>query len=135
MNMLYHAHSGLRYLVLAAGLGALVALAYAVRSGRPVRAANGLATAFTGLLDLQIVLGIALVVGGIFYGALTGHLLLMLVAAAAAHVSSVRAKRAADVRAAYRIRLIGIAVALLAIALAIMAIGRSVVGTAPPTVT
>ena len=133
MNMLYMAHSGLRFLVLLAGLGALIALAIGGFSGRSVRAARGLTSAFTGLLDLQIVLGVALVIGGIFYGALTGHLTLMLVAAVAAHVAGVRARRESDERRANRTRLIGVAVALLCIVLGITAIGRGVFTSAPMT--
>ena len=133
MNVLYQAHSGLRYLVLLAGLGALVALAVGGFSGRPVRAARGLTSAFTGLLDLQILLGVALVIGGIFYGALIGHLSLMLVAAVVAHVAGVRARKAGDERQANRLRLIGVGVALLCIVLGITAIGRGIFSSAAPT--
>ena len=133
MNLLYQAHSGLRYLVLLAGLAALIALAIGGFSGRPVRAARALTSAFTGLLDLQILLGVALVIAGIFYGALMGHLTLMLVAAVAAHVAGVRARKAGDERQANRLRLIGVGVALLCIVLGITAIGRGVFGSAAPT--
>jgi hypothetical protein len=133
MTFLYQAHSGLRFLVLLAGLGALIALAIGGFTGRPVRAARGLTAAFTGLLDLQVLLGLALVIGGIFYGALMGHLTLMLVAAVAAHVAGVRARKAGDERQANRLRLIGVAVALLCIVLGVAAIGRGIFGTAPAT--
>ena len=133
MNFLDQTHSGLRFLVLLAGLGALIALAIGGFSGRPVRAARGLTSAFTGLLDLQILLGVALVIGGIFYGALIGHLTLMLVAAVVAHVAGVRARKAGDERQANRLRLIGVGVALLCIVLGITAIGRGIFGSAPPS--
>lgn len=134
MTALYHAHSGLRYLVLLAGVAALLVLAYGVIARKPVGAGRGLSLAFTGLLDLQIVLGLVLVAGGMFYGALMGHLTMMLLAGVAAHVASVLARRAADERRAATLRLAGVAVALLLIVGGIMAIGRSLVGSAPPTV-
>ena len=133
MNVLYQAHSGLRYLVLLVGLLALVALVYGVATRRPVGAARALTGAFTGLLDLQILLGIALVIGGIFYGALMGHLVMMLVAAGIAHAASIMAKRAPDERRALTMRLIGVLGALLCIVAGITAIGRSVIGSAPAT--
>ena len=133
MNALYMAHSGLRYLVLLAALAALVALAIALAARRPVAAGRGLAAAFAGLLDLQILLGIGLVIAGVFYGALMGHLVLMVAAAVAAHATSVMARRATDERRATTTRLLGVAVALACIVGGILAIGRSVVGTAPVT--
>lgn len=132
--MLYHAHSGLRYLVLLLAVAAIVALGMAVASGRPGKAARILPAAFTGTLDLQVLLGIVLVISGIYYDALVGHLVMMVLAVAAAHGSSVMAKRAGDERRAARIRLIGVAVALLLIVGGIMAIGRGVFGSAAPTV-
>ena len=133
MNILYHAHSGLRYLVLLVGLVAALVFAYGVVARRPVGAARALTAAFTGLLDLQILLGVGLVIGGVFYGALIGHLVTMLLAAVAAHVSSVMARRATDERRALVIRLLGVVATLLLIAVGITAIGRGVFGSAPMT--
>jgi len=134
MNALFHAHSGLRYLVLLAAFAALVALAYDLGTRRYSRAARVLPTVFTGLLDLQILLGAALVMGGRFPDAVVGHLVLMLLAAVVAHGSSIVARRAADDRRELVIRLAGVALALALIMAGIMAIGRGVFGTAPPTI-
>ena len=133
MNILYHAHSGLRYLVLLAALAAIVALAYALATGRPARAAQLLATSFTGLLDLQVLLGIALVIGGIFPDAVVGHLVMMVFAAVVTHASSIVGKRSSSERRELGIRLAGIVVALALIVGGVLAIGRSVLGTAPLT--
>lgn len=133
MNALYHAHSGLRYLVLAVGLLAALAFAYALAARRPLGAARGLTAAFTGLLDLQLLLGLALVAGGIRYGALAGHAVAMALAVVAAHVASVLARRAADERRALTVRLLGVLVPLLLLVGGIMAIGRGVFGSAPAT--
>jgi len=132
MNGLYHAHSGLRYLVLLAAVAALVALAYSLATGRARRAARVLPAVFTGLLDLQILLGIGLVMGGLFPDAVVVHLLVMLLAAVVAHASSLMAKRAADDRRERMIRLLGIVVALALIAGGIMSIGRGVLGRGAP---
>lgn len=134
MNFLFHAHSGLRYLVLLAAVAALVALAYALTTARPVRAARILPAAFTGLLDIQILLGAGLVMGGRFPDAVVGHLVLMVLAAVVAHGSSILAKRSRDDRRELGIRLAGIVIALALIVAGILAIGRGVLGTAPPTV-
>ncbi len=131
MTFLYHAHSGLRYLVLLAAVAAIVALAYALASGRGARAARVLPAVFTGLLDLQILLGIGLVMGGLFPDAVVGHLVMMIVAAVVAHGASVLAKRASTVQREQVTRLVGIVVALALIIGGIMALGRSVLGSAP----
>lgn len=127
MMFLFHAHSGLRYLVILVGLIALLAFAYSMITGKPIRAARGLTAAYTGVLDLQALLGIILIFTWPFYGALMGHVTMMVVAVAVAHVASVRARRTSDERRALAFRLGGVALSLLLIVLGILAIGRSVV--------
>ncbi|MDQ3556179.1 MAG: hypothetical protein M3409_05320, partial [Gemmatimonadota bacterium] len=102
MSPLYYAHSGLRYLVLFAGVAALVVLAAGLLRHAPYgRGARAAGTAFVVALHLQVLLGVGLILGGIWYPALAGHLVLMLGAAVAAPLGTVRAKRAADPRGAY----------------------------------
>jgi hypothetical protein len=134
MNMLYHAHSGLRYLVLLAGLLALLVFAYGLITRRPVRGASGYTIAFTGLLDLQLVLGFGLFFGGIFYNALVGHMVMMIIAAVAANGSAILAPRATTERQELVMRLAGVIIALACIVFGIMAIGRSVLGSYPATI-
>jgi hypothetical protein len=134
MNFLYHAHSGLRYLVLLAALGAVVSLAYALAMGRSDRSARVLPIVFTALLDLQVLLGIGLVIGGVFPDAAVGHLVMMVLALVVTHGASVLARRAGAERRELLIRLVGIVLALLLIAGGIMALGRSVLGSAPMSV-
>ncbi len=124
MNALYHAHSGLRYLVLLLGVAALLVSFYGLATRRPLPAARAVMGAFVGTLHLQVLIGVALVASGIWYGALAGHLTLMLVAAAVATVALVRAKRAPDAARADRVRVFGAGAALLCIVLGILAIGR-----------
>lgn len=134
MNFLYQAHSGLRYLVLLAAVGAVVSLAYALAMGRIDRSARVLPIAFTALLDLQVLLGIGLVIGGLFPDAVVGHLMMMVLALVAAHGASILGKRASTERREMIIRLVGTVLALALIAGGIMAIGRSVLGSVPMSV-
>jgi heme A synthase len=133
MRFLYHAHSGLRYLVLVAALAAVIALAYALATNRANRATRILPAVFTGLLDLQVLLGIGLVLGGLMPDIVVGHIFMMIPALVVAHGASIFARRAANEQRALRIRLGGIVLALLLIAGGIMALGRSVFGSAPMT--
>jgi hypothetical protein len=134
MNVLYQAHSGLRYLVLLAGLLALLVFAYGLVTRRPVRAASGLTATFTALLDLQLLLGFGLFFGGIVYDALVGHMVMMILAAVAANGSAMLAPRATTERQELAMRLGGVAIALACIVIGIIAIGRSVLGSSPMTI-
>ena len=136
MTALYHAHSGVRYLVLLLALVALVMFVHGYVTRRPAgKADRAVMGAFVGLLDLQILLGVGLVVAGIFYGALMGHLMMMLLAAIAAHAAGVMARKATDHRRAHAIRLAGVALSLLLILGGVMAIGRAPLESSIPTQT
>lgn len=130
--VLFHAHSGLRYLVLAAAVVALVLLL--IRRDRPEglgrdsRIALGV---YVGLLDLQILLGIILVATGVYYPRLIGHIAMMVLAAVAAHGFSVASRRAAQPRRQWTFALAAVAVSLLLIVLGIGAIGKSVLRSSP----
>ena len=126
IDALFHAHSGLRFLVLLAAVAALVVQAMGVFGHREYGRASRISmAAFAGLLDLQVLLGIAMVVLGCFYGALMGHLMMMVLAAAALHGCSVYARKQADPRRAHTVGLVGVVLALLLIVGGISAIGRT----------
>jgi hypothetical protein len=122
---LLHAHSGLRYLVLVAGAAALVYALVGMLARRPYdRGMRITAATFVGLLHLQVLLGIALVLAGIFYGQLIGHIVLMLAAAAAAQTPvSMMRRRSAEERT-YGPHAVGTALALVLIWAGLLAIGR-----------
>lgn len=132
MNPLFHAHSGLRYLVLLAGLVALVFFAFSLATKRPwSKGARVLGSVFTGLLDLQIVLGILLVLmGGNWYPAMWGHVVMMVVAAAAAHVLFAKNRRRPE--PGHALPLVAIVVATVCVVGGIFAIGRSPFGAKRP---
>lgn len=130
MEFLYHAHSGLRYLVLLAALLAIAYLAFGWATRRPFdRTARVLGAVFTGALDLQVLLGIVLLFVRPFYGALMGHVVMMLLAAGAAHGLAVYARRRADDRQRWAISLAGVVLALVLIVGGILSIGRGVFET------
>lgn len=134
MEMLFYAHSGLRYLVLLAALVAIVYYGYAVAKNKPAASVKHLPAAlFAGALDLQILLGLLLLATGLFYSALIGHLFTMLLAAVVAHVAFAMAKRTPDGRRGAQLRLAGTAIALVLIVLGIQSIGRAVFGSGSPT--
>jgi heme A synthase len=129
VSILFVAHSWFRYLVLLVALAALVMLAYSVATGRSTRSARNLATAFAGVLDLQIVLGIALMMSGVYPDAVTGHLMLMVAAAVVTHGAFLVGQQSSTVRTELAVRLIGIVLALVLIVIGIMAIGQTLLGT------
>jgi hypothetical protein len=133
MTLLYHAHSGLRYLVLLAAVLVVFHAGFSFFSRWPdVRAGRVMMSIFVGVLDLQILLGILLVLGGIYYPMLIGHLSLMALAAVAAHLFAIRAQKAPDAALAHRNRLIGVLLALALIVAGIYAIDRTLFETRAP---
>ena len=126
---LLHAHSGLRDLVLLAGLAALFySLSYVLRKKPYDRSLRISAAAFAGLLHLQVLLGFVLLVSGRFYPALIGHIFMMLGAAVAAQVPlSVMRRRLPERRTAMP-HFVGSTIALILIWVGILSIGRSLLG-------
>ncbi|MBM7118122.1 hypothetical protein [Archangium primigenium] len=131
MNVLFKAHSGLRYLVLVVGLLAVVYFVSGLVSKRPAdKKVRILGSSFAGLLDTQILLGLVLLGSGWpFQPMLWGHLSLMLLAAVLAHVLLVVNRRRPQ--PGFLLPLIGVGGALLLISLGILAIGRGVFGSTP----
>ncbi|WP_434388569.1 hypothetical protein [Melittangium boletus] len=131
MNVLFKAHSGLRYLVLVVGLLAVVYFVSGLVSKRPAdKKVRILGSSFAGLLDTQILLGLVLLGSGWpFQPMLWGHLSLMLLAAVLAHVLLVVNRRRPQ--PGFLLPLIGVGGALLLISLGILAIGRGVLGSTP----
>ena len=126
-TVFFHAHSGLRYLVLLAGLMAfLYTLIAALRSRPWDRGGRILVSVFAGLLDLQILLGVILAFVWRFYPALWGHLTMMLLAAAAVHGASIINRRRPPERASHMTAALGTAGALILIVGGIAAIQRSI---------
>lgn len=125
MNILFQAHSGLRYLVLLVGLVALAYFVSGLVAKRPVdKGVRVLGAAFTGLLDLQVLIGLIMVAMGRYYPQLIGHIVMMVLAAAVTHALLVINRKRPN--PGYLLPLIAVAAALVFIAGGIMAIGRGV---------
>jgi hypothetical protein len=123
MTGLFHAHSGLRFVVLLLGVVNLGVSAVALAQQTPFGKVHRiLGSSFVGLLHLQVLLGVVMVAMGRYYPALVGHMVMMLLATAVAQAAMiVNRKRPTP---GHRLPLMGVAVALLLIAGGVMAIGR-----------
>ena len=127
--MLLSAHSGLRYLVLLLGLVVIAYGAYGMISKRPYDSRMRiLATAFTGTLDLTVVLGLAHLFTSTFYPQLAGHLTMMVLALAITHIVSVVQRRRPLEQRTYGPHVFGTLVVLAIVSFGILAIGRPIVG-------
>lgn len=126
LNGLYYAHSGLRYLILLAGVAAIVYGILAIIDSRPYdKWMTRLGAGFAGLMHLQLLLGLGLIFAGRFHPAVWGHLIVMLFAAALAQLpASVNRRRPAPQRSFWP-HIICSTLALLLIAGGILAIGRT----------
>jgi hypothetical protein len=127
--MLLNAHSGSRYLVLLLGLIVIGYAAYGMATKRPYdKTMRILATSFTGALDLTVLLGLAHLFTSTFYPALAGHITMMVLAVAVAHiVSMIMRKRPLEERT-YAPHLVSVLIVLGLVSAGIMSIGRSIVG-------
>jgi hypothetical protein len=120
-------HSHFRYLVLLAAVVALVLSAMGWNGGGTRGGAErGSMAAFVGLLDLQVLLGLVLLFLFPYYPALIGHIVMMVLAAAAAHAGSVIARKREPARPGAPVRVGAIVLSLILIVGGIMAIQRSV---------
>ena len=125
--MLFAAHSGLRYVVLLAGLLVVLQALAGLLGRREYSAAMArLAAVFAGLLHLQVLTGIAVLFTRPFHTAVIGHLFLMLAAAAVAQLTGSVVKRRPPEARSHGPHLVGAALALGLVAAGVMAIGRGV---------
>ena len=130
--MVLHAHSGVRYLVLLLGVLALIHALRGVVGGRPYdQTMRRLAGFFSVSLQINILLGLTLlVIGRGFFTQLGIHILLMVAAAVVAQiVPSVMRRRPMEQRS-WMPHVVSIAVALGLIVAGILSIpGASVFGS------
>ena len=129
-NFFLNAHSGLRYLILLAGVLTVLYALYGVASGRAYdKVIRILATSFAGTIHLQILLGLAMLLSGTgFQPVLIGHLSMMLFAAAAAQIPVSVMRRRPEETKSYLPHGVAALVALALIAGGILAIRPSIFG-------
>lgn len=130
MTPLFHAHSGLRFLILLLGVVNVVVLASGLVTKKPFGKVHRiLGASFAGSIHLQVLLGLVMVAMGRWYPALIGHLAMMLLAAIVAQAAmTVNRRRATP---GMQLPLIGVVVALLCIFGGVMAIGRGLLTMTP----
>jgi hypothetical protein len=119
-------HSIVRYLVLLAGVITVVAGLARLRSRGPAGADRTALTAFVAILDVQVLLGLVLLAVWPYYPMLIGHIAMMVLAAAVAHVGSLVARRREPARSGAPVRAAAVGLALVLVVGGIMAIQRSV---------
>jgi hypothetical protein len=128
-NFVLMAHSGLRYLILLGGVLTVLYAAYGVVSGRPYdKIVRILASIFVGTLHLQILLGLLLILSGLFSSMLIGHIFMMVFAAASAQIPVSVMRRRPQEAKSYLPHAVGALVALGLIWGGVAAIGRPLVG-------
>lgn len=127
--MLVSAHSGFRYLVLLLGVAVIAYAAYGLATKRPYdQRMRMLGAAFVGVLDLTVLLGLAALVTGRFYPQLGGHIVMMVLAVAVAHIVSVVMRKRPPEQRTYLPHIVGTLIVLAIISFGILAIGRPIVG-------
>lgn len=127
--MLLQAHSGFRYLVLLMGLIVIGYAAFGMATGRDYdKTMRVLSAAFTGVIDLTVLLGFMNLFTGTFYPALGGHIVMMVLAAAVGHIVHGVMKRRPPEQQSYAPHLIGTIIALGIISAGILSIRPSIFG-------
>lgn len=128
MTIVFYAHSGIRYLVLLVAVAALAYLLFGLATRRDFdKLAGALTGAYLGLLDLQVLIGVALYLLFPSRPALIGHAVMMLAAVTVGHVANIMNKRREQKSCGVAFG--GVAVSLLLVVGGIMAIGRAILGS------
>ena len=129
MSALLYAHSGIRYLVLLAGALTILYGVFGWATKRPYDDhIKRLGLAFAGLIDLQLLMGLLIILSGSFYPALIGHVMVMVFAAVAAHLPVAVMKRRPPEQRTFAPYAAWAIVALVLIWGGVLSIGRSMFG-------
>jgi hypothetical protein len=127
-NIAFNAHSGLRYLVLLlATLCTLYAVIGLFRKQPVDKTGLVLMRVFTSVIDVQFLLGVVTLISGRFFGALIGHIVMMIAAVAVAHIGAVRLKKAPLERRGYGLMLAASLIPLALMIAGILAIQRALI--------
>lgn len=123
MTGLFHAHSGLRFLVLLLAMVNIAVLGIGIVQKRPFAKIHRiLGASYAGCLHLQVILGVSMVALGRYFPALIGHIVMMVLAAVVAQVMMSRNRRRAE--PTLTMPLVGVVLSLVFITGGVMAIGR-----------
>ena len=128
--MVFYAHSGFRYLVLLMGAVVVGYALFGMVTGRKHDTRmRALGAIFAGTMDLNILLGVALLFTGRFYPAVGIHLVVMILAAVVAHIVPAVMKRRPPEKRTLAPYAVGALVALALVVTGITMLGRPVFGS------
>jgi hypothetical protein len=124
MGFVLTLHSIVRWLVVLVAVIAVVRFAL-VMAGRaqPAGMDRGLMSGYTGLLDLNVLLGLILIIGLGFTPQRIEHAVTNIIAVVVAHFLAQRAKKIEDVKLKARTNLLGVVISLLIIVVGVALIG------------
>jgi hypothetical protein len=113
LDVLQGLHSAVRWVVVLVGVVAAVR-AVMVMTGRPAsKMDRGLMSGFTGLMDLNVLLGLILIIGlGEWEMAQIEHAVTNIIAVVVAHIFVARAKKIEDPKRKAQLHLLGVVVSL-----------------------
>lgn len=124
MGVVLMLHSIVRWAVVLVGVIALVRSVLVMTGSAPgSKMDRGLMSGFTGLLDLNVLLGAVLIIGLGFTMTRIEHAVTNIIAVVVAHVFVARAKKIEDPKRKARFHLLGVVVSL-----AIIVVGVALVG-------
>jgi hypothetical protein len=125
---MFSIHSHTRYLVLLVAVAAtLYALFGLLTRRRFDRTGLLLLRIFTGVVDLQVLFGIITAFTRPFYPALIGHFVMMIAAAAVAHLGAIRLKKLPETERSYGWLLAATLLPLLLMIGGILSIHRAII--------
>ena len=112
MGVVLMVHSIVRWVIVLVGLIAAVRAVIVMNGQSGSKLDRGLMSGFTGLMDLNVLLGVILIIGLGFTTVRIEHAVTNIVAVAVAHIFVARAKKLEDVRRKAQFHLLGVVLSL-----------------------
>ena len=123
MGFVLMLHSIVRWLVVVVGIFAAVRAVMVMSGQSSSKMDRGLMSGFTGLMDLNVLLGVILIIGLGFNVIRIEHAVTNIIGVAVAHIFVARAKKIDDPKRKAQFHLLGVVVSL-----AIIVVGVALVG-------
>ena len=123
MGFVLMLHSIVRWLVVVVGIFAAVRAVMVMSGQSSSKMDRGLMSGFTGLMDLNVLLGLILIIGLGFTTVRIEHAVTNIIGVAVAHIFVARAKKIDDPKRKAQFHLLGVVVSL-----AIIVVGVALVG-------
>ncbi len=124
MDVVLTLHSIVRWVVVIVAVVAVVRYALVMTGRAPGSGMDrGLMSGYTGLLDLNVLLGLILIIGRGFTAPRLEHAVTNIIGVAVAHILAQRAKRIDDAKLKARTNLLGVVISI-----AIIVVGVALIG-------